>query len=176
MKKKNFALEKPKGYEENTYIGTIGELQKIVKKSEEENSEVKESETNEIGAVEKQATAPKQRETRAIKKQATALKQRVLPKMKRKIDPMHIPIRSEKKLAPKKTKTKKRRIVWITSFVLLILMTIYITSLEIAKYHFPKSQTTVEKIYYPIVKLNEQIKSLPKIQKKSLELYKSIFR
>ena len=170
MKKRKFALEKPKEFQENTYIGTLGELQKIAQEQDEEVI----AETSEKAVPNNQPQGKKtplgNTPQHIAKTPATG--KRILPKMKRKVDPMHIPIRSEKKPV-KKEKPKKHRLVWFV--ICLLFVGFYFVSFEVVKHTFPNSKTTIAKIYYPVTTLNKHVTILPTIQKSLLSLYKKIW-
>ena len=168
MKKRKFAIEKPKEFQENTYIGTLGELQQIVQEQDEEVVD-KTPETT-TPSHQPQGKKTLSGNTPQHKANTPVTGKRILPKMKRKVDPMHIPIRSEKKPV-KKEKRKKRGLVWFV--ICLLFVGFYVASFEVARYTFPKS-TTIAKIYYPVTTLNKHITILPTIQKSILSLYKKI--
>lgn len=172
MKKRKFALEKPKEFQENTYIGTLGELQKIVQDQDDEV--IAETKTPEKTiANNPQGKKVGSHNTPQHVPHTPVNGKKVLPKVKRKVDPMHIPIRSEKKPKPvKQEKRKKRGLVWLV--ICLLFMGCYVVSFEVAKYTFPKSKTTVERLYYPVTTLNKYITILPTMQKFTLSLYKKI--
>lgn len=172
MKKRKFALEKPKEIQENTYIGTLGELQQIVQDQEDEViAETKTPEKRIANNPQGKKLGSDNTPQHIPNTPITGKK--VLPKIKRKVDPMHIPIRSEKKPKPiKKENRKKRGLVWLVIF--LLFTGCYVVSFEVVKYTFPKSKTTVEKIYYPVTTLNKYITILPTVQKFTLSLYKKI--
>ncbi|BBM81953.1 hypothetical protein [Candidatus Uabimicrobium amorphum] len=176
MKKRKFALERPKEYQENTYIGTLGELQRAVQEEEQVGMEA-DLQENIPPKPQSQEVLRKNIDSTPQHRSIPVTGKRVLPRIgrkgTRKVDPMHIAIRSEKKPVPsKKEKHKKHGLVWFVVF--LLLASTYVLSFEVVKYSFPSAKNTIETIYYPVSKINKHITILPTIQKSTLTLYKKI--